>query len=275
MAVDRYLTGKIVLALVVVWGGAILIAYFGPSSTNLSPSLIIGGIGAFGTLGIFTVQIIRVFQQDAAGREMESTSSDSVAADDEGQASNGAEDGQRVTATSGLSLTERQVQNTLIKEAYMQFAEGPFRFQVMRSGHPLVEEVTDLFDDVEDEAIEKVWRFTRDDGFFTRQPGGNAWRLTPKAVWRAYELGEEILLNDDVQDEIMDVLLQAYREEPSYPRIDRDDLLAAVGFSEDEVDHNLWLLAEKGFMETQTYLNERDAGYDEVGITQVGRDVTQ
>lgn len=73
----------------------------------------------------------------------------------------------------------------------------------------------------------------------------------------------------------MDVLLQAYREEPSYPRIDRDDLLAAVGFSEDEVDHNLWLLAEKGFVETQAYLNERDAGYDEVEITQLGRDVTQ
>lgn len=94
-------------------------------------------------------------------------------------------------------------------------------------------------------------------------------------MWRADELGEEILLNEAVQDDIMDVLLQAYREQPSYPRINREDLLAAVGVSEDEIDHNLWLLAKKGFVETEAYLNEREAGYDEVEITPLGRDVTQ
>lgn len=164
MAGNKYLTGTVVLALVVVWSSAILFASVGPSSPDLSPGLIIGGIGAFGTLGILTIQIIRVFQQDPAGRDQEPGSSDSVVADNEGKATDGANDGQRVTATSGLSPTERQVQNTLLKEAYLQFAEGPFRFHVMRSGQPLVEAVSDLMGDVEDETMEKVWRFTRDDG---------------------------------------------------------------------------------------------------------------
>lgn len=275
MAVNRYLTGKVVLALVGVWSGALLIAYLGPPYTGLPSSLIISGLGVVGTFGILTIQIIRVVQQNAAGRTAEDASSESSVTGEEAQSATGAEDKQRITATSGLSPTERQAQNTLLKEAYQQFADGPFTFRVMRSGHPLINKVKGRFDYGEDETIEKVWRLTQDDGFFKRQPGGDAWRLTPKAVWRADELGEDILLDDDVQDEIMDVLLQAYRDDPSYPRINRDDLLAAVGFPEDEVDHNLWLLAEKGFVKTEAYINERDAGYDEVQITQLGRDVTQ
>lgn len=179
-------------------------------------------------------------------------------------------DSSRVTATSGLSPTERRVQNELIQTTYRTFEDRPFTFTVNRQAPSLIEEVADTVDGVDRETVERVWQFTIDDEFFNRPPGGNSLQMTHKGVQRAEDLGEDVLLDDDVQDEIMEILFAAYREDPSRPRVGRDELMEALSFGEDVVDQNLWLLEEKGFVEVNTSMG---GGYHAVEITDLGRQV--
>ncbi|MFC5133481.1 MULTISPECIES: hypothetical protein [Haloferacaceae] len=269
---ERFI-GKLILA----WLAALVLAGIGTVYTPFSLVEIAGVIGMLGTLGILAIQVHntsnnRVGPEDSGeyvdGTDRSDTSDDVVDGDE-------ASTEHDVGATEGLSATERRVQNELIREAYRRFAERPFTFWPTPQGEMLCSYLQDEFDDVDEEVINKVWRFSKDDGFFKRRPGKRSLTITPTTLWRAEELGEEILLDDAVQDEILDVLLQSYRADPTYPRVDRDELIEAVGRSSDVVDHNLWLLREKGYVETQAYINSSDGGYSEAEITKLGRQVSQ
>lgn len=225
-------------------------------------------------LGSFGILTLQYHQMSTQQRPMTNDSDDATGDDIEIDRGDGSQRS-RTTATAGLSPDEKRVQNALIKKAYQDFSDDPFTFMITRGAPHLVQEIVEAVDRVDQETVEKVWRFSKDDGFFKRQPGGNSLRFTPKAVWRAKELGEEVRLDETVQDEILDVLLQAYRENPRGPKIDRDELIEAVGRDTDDIDHNLWLLEEKGYVETEAFLNARDGGYDNVKITKLGREVTQ
>jgi len=273
MVIGQFVTNRLLVKLCGVWLVALLVAYLVATSTEFTLFQIAGVIGMLGSVGIFTLQYHRL-SADADQREdlesigaAESDSSRSTA--DRTESST-----QRVSATDGLSPEERRVQNALIREAYQQFREEPFTFWPTSRGGRVVSPVKENFEDIDNDVVDRVWQFSKDDGFFKRRPGKKSWQLTPKALWRADVLGEEILLDDSVQEEILDVLLQAYRENPTHSRIDRDELLSAVGVDAGIVDQNLWLSREKGYVETHAYIGS-GAGYSEVEITKLGREVTQ
>ncbi len=279
MSVGQYVTERFIGKLILAWLAALILAGIGTVYTHFSLVEIAGVIGMLGTLGILAIQVHntsnnRVEPEDAGeyvdGTDRSDTSDDVVNVDGDGASTE-----YDVGATEGLSATERRVQNELIRESYRRFSEQPFTFWPSPQGERLRSYLNDEFGDVDEDVIDKVWRFSKDDGFFKRRPGKRSLTITPTTLWRAKELGEELLLDDAVQDEILDVLLQSYRSDPTYPRVDRDELIEAVARSSDVVDHNLWLLREKGYVETQAYINSSDGGYSEAEITKLGRQVSQ
>lgn len=252
--------------LIAGWIVSLILAYGIASQSNFSIVQAAGVLVMLTSIGSFILQHHQTDQQPVQSPNDEVDNLSSFDHEEENSTSS------RVTATSGLSPTERRVQNELIRTTYRTFTDRPFSFTVHRQAQHLIEDVADAVDSVDEDTVERVWQFTIDDGFFERPPGGNSLQMTPIGVQRAGELGEEVLLDDDVQDEIVDILFAAYREDPSRHRVGRDELLEAVGFDEDVVDHNVWLLEEKGFVETTTSMG---AGYHAVEITRLGREVHQ
>lgn len=270
MSVGHFVTERLIGKLFVAWLAVLALAMIGAIYTSFSIVEIAGVIGMLGTLGILAIQAHEVstkldtIEEDEKSEKRESTSDSSENEDLDDSSS-----GQQVGAIEGSSATERRVQDELIREAYRQFAERPFTFWSSPQGEYLRNHLQDEFEDVDEEVIGRVWRFSKDDGFFKRRPGKRSLTVTPTALWQAEELDEDLLLDDAVQDEILDVLLQ------SYPRVNRGNLIEAVGRSPDVGDHNLWLLREKEYVEIQAYINSDDAGYSEVEITQLGRQVAE
>jgi hypothetical protein len=273
MLVDQYVTERLVGKFLLAWFLALVLAGIGTLYTSFSIVEIAGVIGMLGTLGILSIQVHEASRSKEETLEPEKQESPSGSLDDEDVESSATE--KQVGTTAGLSATERRVQNELLREAYHRFTARPFTFWPTSRGEMLRSYLQDTFEDVDEEVVDKVWRFSKDDGFFKRRPGKQSLTITPKALWRAEELGEDLLLDDTVQEEILDVLLQSYQADPTYPRIDRDELIEALGRAPDVVDQNLWLLREKGYVDTQAYMNASDTGYSEVKITQLGRQVSQ
>lgn len=277
MSVGQYVTERLFVKLLLAWLVALVVAGIGTVYTSFSIVEIAGVIGMLGTLGILAIQAHEASSQkgESSDRARQVAGSSDNEDEDDGEDTDSSSSEHQVGATDGLSSTERRVQNELIHESYRRFADRPFTFWPSPQGDRLRSYLNDEFEDVDEEVINKVWRFSKDDGFFKRRPGKRSLTITPKGLWRAEEVGEDLLLDDSVQDEILDVLLQSYRADPTYPRVDRDELIEALGRSPDVVDHNLWLLREKGYVETQAYINSSDGSYSEVEITQLGRQVSQ
>lgn len=265
MSVTRYAQHQLIGLIAGITLLVILVAYGFAIVTDQSFIQLVLAGGALGTIGILLLSFLNISTELASGDDS-TPNTDSATSKDTNEPS----------ATPGLSLTERRVQNALITNAYRDFAEGPFLQLLPRDQAPYRDSIMDTIDAADEEAVQRVWRFSKDDGFFQRRPSSKSLTLAPKAVWRAESLGEEVLMDDTVQDEILDVLLAAYRENPSYARVDRDVLIDAVGSSADDVDHNVWWLEEKGYVEVTQYVGPADdAGYDTAEITDLGRQIHQ
>lgn len=277
MSVGQYVTERFIGKLLLAWLVALIFAGIGTIYTSFSIVEIAGVIGMLGTAGILAIQVHEASsrENDSIEQEEQVPETGSSSDEDDSDDGSGASSEQQVGATDGLSATERRVQNELIRESYRRFAERPFTFWPTPRGEMLHSYLQEEFEDVDEDVIDKVWRFSKDDGFYKRRPGKRSLTITPKTLWRAEELGEDLLLDDAVQDEILDVLLQSYRSDPTYPRVGREELIEALGQSPDIVDHNLWLLREKGYVDTKAYIESSDGGYRGAEITQLGRKVTQ
>lgn len=175
----------------------------------------------------------------------------------------------RTPPSQGLDDQELSLQNQMIRRDYQEFYDNPVAHVVHRQPH-VNNPIKDW--DADSETVRKVWKITTDDGFYRKRD--KSWKLTPKGVDRAEELGEEILLSEDIQEEILHFLIQKYNERPMRAVVQRDTLLDELDCSEKEVDHNVWLLGEKGFVDTEGYLGD-SRGYSQVEITQLGRRVTE
>lgn len=246
--------------LVLIVGGA---AYLS-TVIRYDPVSLIVGLGALATVvGL----IYRVAVEGQAGGASHSPNEDTgagAAADADNPAGETRSDDPRIGATSGLTPEQKQLQNELLKVAFDEFADEPFAFMVTYQAPHLIDEVADR-SDADEDAVRTVWKFCRDDGFFRKR--GNSWRMTPKAVFRAEELGLDVGLDDGVQEELLDALLQSYRDDPHRPKVGEGTLLEAVGQSQDGVLLNLWFLCEKGYVERESYVG----GRAEYQITDRGR----
>lgn len=175
----------------------------------------------------------------------------------------------RIGASDGLTAEEQAVQNEMIRRDYRDFYENPVANFVYRQ--PSVNGLSEDWEE-DTETVRKVWRISTDDGFYDRKK--NSWELSPKAVQRAEELGEDILLDENIQDEVLELLLENYRDNPMRPLVSRDTLIDALDCSENEIDHNIWLLKKKRYVETEAYIGD-SRGYSEVKITDLGRRVVE
>ena len=194
----------------------------------------------------------------------EDESSDESQSDDQEGSSSKAGGPQRIGPTVGLQPEQKKIQNELIEIAFKEFTDKPFAFTLTYQAPRLISEVIERTNADED-AVQTVWKFCRDDEFFRKR--GNSWRITPKAVFRAEELGLDVALNDALQEEILDTFLQAYQSDPHHPMVGEEDITKSMGQPRNEILQNLWFLSEKGYIEREAYIGG-DAVYQ---ITDHGR----
>jgi Mn-dependent DtxR family transcriptional regulator len=240
-------------------------------------SAIIAGLGAqytrFSFLQIMILAdivggiIISIYQINDGDTQSQSTDDAEVPA--EAGTSGSAEDTTKTPPSDGLTAEQRQIQNEIIRRAYDRFDDNPYGAIFHRSS--FIDEISNELD-VSEESVQKVWKITRDDGFFKKR--GSSIHITQLGLDRAEALGEDLLIDDAIQDDILDILDEEYREDPHRPKITRDQLIEAMDCSSDAVDHNVWLLDEKGYIEKQTYMGD-SRGYQSVQITNLGRRVLE
>lgn len=247
---------------------AIIVGYAVSSRLNYN---LITTVSTIFTAGIFLAAIYGSFFAEGSSTTASNETSENtnvVSERDKPDSSSESGNSQQIGPTAGLRPEQKQVQNELIRVAYEEFEDNPFSFMVTYQAQGLVDEVSERLD-VEQNDVSKVWKFCKDDEFFRKR--GNAWRITPKAVFRAGELGENVDLENAVQEEILDTLLQEYRNDPHRSRVSQNTLLDAISQSRKVVLQNLWYLCEKRYVERAAYLGG-NADYE---ITDLGRRVLE
>jgi hypothetical protein len=259
---------KFAVTAVVIFIFAIVSGYVISIQFNYS---LIATVSTIFTAGIFLAAIYNSFfaERSSISVHNESFKNESAASgQNTPDSSSELTNSQQLGPTSGLRPEQKQIQNELIKTSYKEFEENPFTFRLTHQGQRLVNEVSDRLDADQSE-ISKVWQFCKDSEFFRKR--GNAWRITPKAVFRAEELGQNIQLDDGIQEEILDALLQEYRNDPYHSRVSQDTLLGAIPQSRKVVLQNLWYLCEKRYIEREAYLG----GAANYQITDLGRRILE
>lgn len=227
---------------------------------------VILGVNAVAGLVAVVYQLSNNHEQPRSEETQQESEHDAVDAENENK---NEQQKTRIGPSNGLTAEERAVQNEMIRRDYRDFYENPVATFVHRQ--PTVNGVSGDWEE-DGDTIRKVWRISTDDGFYDKRK--SSWELSPKAVQRAEELGEDILLDEEIQDEILEILLENYRDNPMRPAVSRDTLIKALDCSEDELDHNIWLLKKKRYVETETYLGD-SRGYREVKITDLGRRILE
>ncbi|TQQ81869.1 hypothetical protein [Halonotius roseus] len=173
----------------------------------------------------------------------------------------------QIGPSKSLRPEQIQAQNELIRTAYDEFEENPFTFMLTYQASGVVEEVAEQIN-ADKEIVSKVWQFCKDDEYFRKR--GNSWRLAPKALYRAEELGVETRLDEDIQDKILNSLLQEYRDNPHHSPVGQETLLETIAGEKKTILQNLWFLCEKNYVEREGYIG--GAWFE---ITKLGRRVAE
>jgi hypothetical protein len=252
--------GKFALVAFLVLIGALLFGYAISEIFNVNILLTVSTIFTGGILlaALYGELTEEPAEPDNSSEEVSETDEDSPSSQE------GSTRTERIGPTSGLRPYQIQIQNTLIEIAYEEFEENPFSFMVTHQAPHLIAEVANRTGPDKTE-VRKVWKFCRDDELFRKR--GNSWRITPKFVFRAQEIGLAVHLDDTVQDEILDSLMQEYQNEPHRPQVSEQTLLDAFDQDNKIIIQNIWYLCEKDYLEREAFLGG-NANYE---ITSFGR----
>lgn len=252
--------GKFALIAFLVLIGALLVGYTISEIFNVNILLAVSTIFTGGIL------LAALYGELAEERTEPIKEPEEVSEEDEGssESQEGSNRTERIGPTPGLRPHQIQIQNTLIEIAYEEFEENPFSFMVTHQAPQLIEEVANRTGSDTAE-VRKVWKFCKDDELFRKR--GNSWRITPKFVFRAQEIGLEVHLEDRVQDEILESLVQEYQNEPHHPQVSQETLLKAFDQDRSVILQNLWYLCEKDYLEREAFIGG-NANYE---ITSFGR----
>lgn len=98
---------------------------------------------------------------------------------------------------------------------------------------------------------------------------GSTAQIGPQGLEQLHNSGYETNLNEDIQKSILEILLTYKRENPSSPRISRDNLVDEVNEERVVVDENVWYLYQSNHLEAETAISSRP--YHSVEISSTGR----
>jgi hypothetical protein len=259
--------GKFALVALAILAISLISGYYISRTYGFNPLLTISTIF---TAGILLVGLFETVSTDEQPRpEIRTENSGDSPEEIAESSSNSDEDSsQRIGSSAGLRPEQKQIQNELLQVAYQEFEQDPFSFMLTYQAPHLVEEVADRTNSEQDD-VSHVWQFCKDDGFFRKR--GNAWRMTPKAVFRAEELGEDVHLDDNIQEDLLNSLLQEYRNDPHRSRVSQNTLLNSFSHDREVIMQNMWYLCEKNYVERESYVG----GNAEYEITGLGRRVAE
>ncbi|ELY82654.1 hypothetical protein [Natrinema gari] len=163
---------------------------------------------------------------------------------------------------------ESEIREAIITTAVTDWLQdsNPFSDIVFKDG--LLRDVTaDFGDDVSENDVEYVWKLMTEEGYFRHR--GKSRRITTKEIDEAEELGVETPMDSTVQEEILQELKQAERENVNKPEVTRSDLLEALAYDPETIDYNLFYCKSKGWADVQSFIERAPWRWAE--ITKFGR----
>lgn len=163
--------------------------------------------------------------------------------------------------------SEEEIQNAILGTIYdASTEENNSLISTVITRSSLIESVDEQLDEVgENEveyeltALEEDWLIKRDKS--TLQMG---WR----GLERYQELGGDTGLDESFQEELLELLLEAKKENPRRAYVEKQSLMEELGTEEEILTENVFVLREVGHVELGQSLGD---DYDSVQITSSGR----
>lgn len=165
-----------------------------------------------------------------------------------------------------MSSDRQQQLDECLEAVYSGFSESPHSFYISRGGFIQIVENNTSVDDGE---TQDLWALFND-RYVQPRPSKNSDLLNLSAIERADELGMDVPVADDLQEEIVDRLYDEYLDSPSRPAVPRDDLLDELDYSEQEIDLNVYVLKLQNWVEAASSGIGNQA-YRNVELTQAAR----
>jgi len=163
---------------------------------------------------------------------------------------------------------ETEIRETIVRTAVQNWQDGsnPFSDIVFKDG--LVDDVLQRLDsDVDRNDVEYVWKLMVEEGYFRKR--GSARRITAKEIDEAAELGVDTKLDSQLQDDILEILKEAERNDVNNPEVEREELLGQLDADPEAVDYNVFYCNSKGWIDVKTFIEESPWRWAE--ITRLGR----
>lgn len=165
------------------------------------------------------------------------------------------------------SEQQSAIKEAILLRAYEQWAGGnPFSDIVHRQF--LLSDLEEEFGgEIDTNDVKYTWKLMTEDGYFRQR--GKSRRIWPKEVNEVGEMGTETKMDQSLQQEILEVLTDAERQNVDHPEVPRDELLNVLDAPEEIVDMNVWYVGRSGLAEVATYISS--APWHSVEIQPVGR----
>lgn len=162
------------------------------------------------------------------------------------------------------SMTEEQdLERILLGEIY-ESSSSLISSRVMRPS--LIENITNHLDGANENNVEYQLTVLEEDGLVSNKK--RQVQVTRRGLERYEELGGDTNLDDDLQEEILNVLLEAKKNDPRKPRVGKQELIDSLSEEEETVAENVWALNDVGYVELQQSLG---TDYHAVSISSIGR----
>lgn len=167
-----------------------------------------------------------------------------------------------------MSKSRQQKLDECVKAVYDGFIDPqPHNFYILRQS--CIENFSNSLN-VSNEEARDLWALFKD-RYVRDRPAKNGDLLNVAAIERAKDLGKDVPLSSQTQDEITEFLYDEYMESPSRPEVPRNKVIDELPFSEKEIDLNIYALKLNGVVETTTHIGIGDAGYRTAELTDFAR----
>lgn len=161
--------------------------------------------------------------------------------------------------------SDQEIQNRILADFY-DSSGGGFLHQHY-NWRRAIDEYDEDWGNIDRNKIEFAMKTAGEDRLL-RIDGSTA-QIGPQGLEQLHNSGYETNLNEDIQKSILEILLTYKRENPSSPRISRDNLVDEVDEERVVVDENVWYLYQLNYLEAETAISSRP--YHSVEISSIGR----
>jgi hypothetical protein len=168
-----------------------------------------------------------------------------------------------------MPSTNRQQQLDEVLEHFYDELMDPQPHNFYISSGMAINNIQEILD-VDGREAQDVWQLFKDRYVYPR-PTKNSDLLSHEGIERVDEIRDDVPVDEDLQEQLVNYLYEAYIESPSRAAVDREQILDDFDESEKKLDLNLYILKTAGWVETNSMVGIGDEGYRSVELTELGR----